>query len=234
MIMLGLTNGSISTNSGYKPLFLAHSIPIITALTLAWSLSPNNDVSMISQIGVATLNLVYFAVQYANASNHFRLFKQSYDIREQQASLNAELKEKNAKFNIFPFLLFNPHVPKIDAISCTKRNGKRWPKNSQLYAETGAIPVSKAMIGAEMKMTTQSGAKYDQNVMAYINFCRNVMPRDNKGLSFIIISKVPPAYLKRCIAQDCISNGDNILVSTPGCRMDFQLRSVSDCRIIDV
>jgi signal transduction histidine kinase/CheY-like chemotaxis protein len=99
MIMLGLTNGSISTNSGYKPLFLAHSIPVITALTLAWSLSPHNDVSMISQIGVATLNLVYFAVQYANASNHFRLFKQSYEIREQQTSLNAELKEKNAKLD---------------------------------------------------------------------------------------------------------------------------------------
>jgi signal transduction histidine kinase/CheY-like chemotaxis protein len=99
MIMLGLTNGSISTNSGYRPLFLAHSIPVITALTLAWALAPHNDVSIISQIGVATLNLVYFAVQYANASNHFRLFKESYEIREQQASLNAELKEKNNKLD---------------------------------------------------------------------------------------------------------------------------------------
>jgi signal transduction histidine kinase len=99
MIMLSLINGSVSTNSGYRPLFLAHSIPVITALTLAWGLAPHSDVSMASQIGVATLNLVYFLVQYANASNYFRLFKQSYQIREQQIVLNKELKEKNAKLD---------------------------------------------------------------------------------------------------------------------------------------
>ncbi|MFT6408129.1 MAG: signal transduction histidine kinase/CheY-like chemotaxis protein [Arenicella sp.] len=99
IFMLGLTNGSISTNSGYKPLFLAHSIPIITALTLAWALVPNSDVSLIIHVGIAALNLAYFAVQYSNASNHFRLFKQSYEIREQQAPLNAELEEKNAKLD---------------------------------------------------------------------------------------------------------------------------------------
>jgi signal transduction histidine kinase/CheY-like chemotaxis protein len=100
IIMLGLTNGSIITNSGYRPLFLAHSIPVIAALTLAWTLVPNNELSLIGQIGISTLNLVYFAVQYSNASNYFRLFKQSYDIRGQQTALNAELKEKNTKLDV--------------------------------------------------------------------------------------------------------------------------------------
>ena len=45
------------------------------------------------------LNIVYYAIQYSNASNHFRLFKQSYEIREQQASLNHALKKKNKELD---------------------------------------------------------------------------------------------------------------------------------------
>jgi len=96
IMLLGLTNGAIATNSGHKTLFVAYSLPVALGLTLAWALTPlAGEGSIIIQFGVTTLNLVYYAIQYSNASNHFRLFKQSYEIREQQASLNEKLKEKN-------------------------------------------------------------------------------------------------------------------------------------------
>ncbi len=96
IMLLGLTNGSISTNSGYRPFFLAYSIPVAIGLTAAWALTPIAGDSFVIQLGVTALNFVYYGIQYSNATNHFRLFKQSYEIREQQASLNEELKEKNA------------------------------------------------------------------------------------------------------------------------------------------
>jgi len=47
------------------------------------------------QAGVLLLNLMYYTVQNTNAVNHFRLFKQSYEIREQQDELNQQLQQKN-------------------------------------------------------------------------------------------------------------------------------------------
>jgi len=99
IVFLGLTNGSISTNSGYKPFFLGYSAPVALGLTLAWALTPVGEGSMLIQFGVTALNLVYYAIQYSNASNHFRLFKESYEIREQQASLNQVLKKKNKELD---------------------------------------------------------------------------------------------------------------------------------------
>ena len=99
IMILGLSNGATTTNSGYRPLFLTYSIPVATALTFAWLLTPIGESSPIIQIGVAILNLMYYAIQNSNASNHFRLFKQSYEIREQQAALNNTLKDKNAELD---------------------------------------------------------------------------------------------------------------------------------------
>jgi len=100
IVLLGLTNGSISTNSGYRPLFLSYSIPVAIGLTLAWCLTPYGEGNVVVQVGVVMLNFVYYAVQNTNAENHFRLFKQSYEIREQQSAFNKELKEKNAALDI--------------------------------------------------------------------------------------------------------------------------------------
>jgi signal transduction histidine kinase len=99
IMMLGLTNGSISTNSGYRPFFLAYSLPITIGLTLAWGLSNFGGANNIVAFSVLTLNLVYFGVMYSNASSHFRLFKESYDIREQQAELNSKLADKNSELD---------------------------------------------------------------------------------------------------------------------------------------
>ena len=95
IMLLGLANGSISTNSGYKPFFLAYTAPVAIGLTMAWGLSDFNGELSIVAYSVLTLNLVYYGVMYSNASSHFRLFKESYEIREQQTELNLELADKN-------------------------------------------------------------------------------------------------------------------------------------------
>lgn len=95
IMMLGLTNGAISTNSGYRPFFLAYALPINIGLMLAWGLSDFGGESNIIAFSVLTLNLVYFGVMFSNARSHFRLFRESYDIREQQAELNSKLADKN-------------------------------------------------------------------------------------------------------------------------------------------
>lgn len=96
MMLLGLINGAISTNSGYKPFFLAYSIPVMVGMTLAWGLSNFSGELSVIAYSVLTLNLLYFGVMYSNANSHFRLFKESYEIREQQTELNSELANKNA------------------------------------------------------------------------------------------------------------------------------------------
>jgi len=100
IVLLGLVNGSITTNSGYRPLFLSYSIPVVSGLTLAWGLTPNGDGNFIVQISVVILNLIYYAIQNTNAKNYYRLFKDSYQIREEQSALNDKLKEKNAALDI--------------------------------------------------------------------------------------------------------------------------------------
>lgn len=95
MILLGLINGSISTNSGYRPLFLAYSLPVIIGLALSWGFSDFSTETEIIAYSVVTLNSLYYAVMCTNAESHFRLFKQSYEIREQHVKLNQILAEKN-------------------------------------------------------------------------------------------------------------------------------------------
>jgi len=99
IVILGLTNGSVSTNSGYRPLFLSYSLPVATSMTIAWLTTPLYDGNMMILLGVSMLNLMYYAVQNTNAKNHFRLFKQSFEIREQQAALNQELHKKNKELD---------------------------------------------------------------------------------------------------------------------------------------
>ncbi len=95
IMLLGLANGSISTNSGYRPFVLAYSLPIVTAVMLAWGFSDFGDESNIVIYSVLLLNSVYYVVMYSNCISHYRLFRESYKIREQQAGLNAELADKN-------------------------------------------------------------------------------------------------------------------------------------------
>ncbi len=96
IVVLGLTNGSVSTNSGYRPLFLIYSLPVASGMTIAWLITPLYDGNIMVQLSVLLLNFTYYAVQNTNAKNHFRLFKESFEIREQQAALNQELQRKNA------------------------------------------------------------------------------------------------------------------------------------------
>jgi len=95
IVLLGLTNGSISTNSGYRVLFLTYSIPVAIGMTFAWVGTHITESNGTVQAGILLLNLMYYAVQNTNAINHFRLFKQSYEIREHQAELNQKLQQKN-------------------------------------------------------------------------------------------------------------------------------------------
>lgn len=95
MILFGLVNGSISTNTGYRPLFLAYSLPIVISMSLAWGLSDFAGDSKLIAYSVVILNMLYFGAMCTNANSHFRLFRESYKIREQQNDLNRTLADKN-------------------------------------------------------------------------------------------------------------------------------------------
>lgn len=95
VILLGLVNGAISTNSGYKPFFLAYSAPVTVGITLAWGGADIAGESLVIAYSVVVLNLFYYVIMYSNAKNHFRFFKDSFETREKQMQLNAELEHKN-------------------------------------------------------------------------------------------------------------------------------------------
>lgn len=99
VLMMGLINGAVSTNSGYRPFFLAYSLPVILGLTFSWA-TPNFETdNQILAYVVAALMTIYYGVMYSNAANHFKLFKESYEIRGQQSKLNAKLEKKNSQLD---------------------------------------------------------------------------------------------------------------------------------------
>ncbi|MDQ1919284.1 ATP-binding response regulator [Massilia pseudoviolaceinigra] len=89
LLLVGLCAGSVATTAGYRPVFLAFLLPVMAPLVAQWALMGHGG-----WIGGATaLILALFgAVLIALASDSFRLFRESFEIRLQQASLNAQLK----------------------------------------------------------------------------------------------------------------------------------------------
>ena len=88
LIFVALCAGSISTTTGYMPVFLAYILPVLVPLTVLWAVIPGaGEVSWVERSTSAWIAMSgVFTV--ALASEAFRLFTESFTARQQQVELD--------------------------------------------------------------------------------------------------------------------------------------------------
>lgn len=92
MLLIGLCAGSVGTTAGYMPVFLAYLIPTLGPLAILWAIRGTASDSLWVESAAAVLIVFLGLVLFALGRDAFRLFKESFDIRLQQAELNAKLR----------------------------------------------------------------------------------------------------------------------------------------------
>jgi signal transduction histidine kinase/CheY-like chemotaxis protein len=92
MIVVGLCAGAVATNVGYMPVLLGYLVPTLPPLALMWVLSPG-----IAEVGwiersTAILIVLFGFILVALGRDAFRLFRESFAMRLEQADLNRKLQ----------------------------------------------------------------------------------------------------------------------------------------------
>lgn len=91
ILLLGLCAGSVATTGGYRPAFAAFVGPTLLPLSAMWAFGSGGRMHWVD-IFTALLVLVYGLVLFALARDAFLLFKNSFEIRQEQADLNRQLR----------------------------------------------------------------------------------------------------------------------------------------------
>ncbi|MES2531116.1 MAG: hybrid sensor histidine kinase/response regulator [Pseudomonadota bacterium] len=91
ILLLGLCAGAVATTAGYRPVFLAYVIPTLGPLSVAWAVGDNNETHRWTGVSTAVLIVIFSGLLIALARDTFRLFKESFDIRQQHVALNLQL-----------------------------------------------------------------------------------------------------------------------------------------------
>jgi signal transduction histidine kinase len=91
MLLIAFSAGSVATTSGYMPLQLAYMTPVLVPLSLLWAISPGVAQKGWIEYSTAGLAAMLFVLLYGLARDAFRLFRESFEIRLQQAALNRQL-----------------------------------------------------------------------------------------------------------------------------------------------
>lgn len=91
MLLVAMCTAGIATSAGYKPVFLAYMLPIMAPLSVLWAFSPGVDAPGWKEASVALLIAMMGAVLITLASDAYKLFRDSFDIRLQQVALNTQL-----------------------------------------------------------------------------------------------------------------------------------------------
>jgi len=91
MLLIAFAAGSVATTSGYMPLQLAYMTPVLVPLSLLWAFSPGVAQKGWIEYSTAGLAAMLFVLLLGLARDAFRLFRESFAIRLQQAELNRQL-----------------------------------------------------------------------------------------------------------------------------------------------
>ena len=92
MVMIGLCAGSIATTAGYMPVLLAYLAPTLAPLSILWAISPGVAQRGWIEIATAGLLALLSLILVALGKDALRLFRESFEIRLQQAQLNRQLE----------------------------------------------------------------------------------------------------------------------------------------------
>jgi len=88
LLFVGLCAGAVATTAGYRPVFLGYMLPVIVPLVFLWC----TDVRHSGNVAVGAIIALFAGVLMTLSSDSFRLFRESFEIRSQQAQLNDRLR----------------------------------------------------------------------------------------------------------------------------------------------
>lgn len=91
MLLIAFCAGSVATTSGYMPLLGAYLVPVLAPLTLLWAASPGVAERGWIEYSTAALAAVLGVILVGLGRDAWRLFRESFEIRLQQAELNRQL-----------------------------------------------------------------------------------------------------------------------------------------------
>lgn len=92
MVVIGMCAGSVATTAGYTPVLLAYLLPMLAPLSVLWAFSPGTTMSGWIQGSTAALVALLGVLLLALGRDAVRLFRDSFEIRLQQAALNRRLE----------------------------------------------------------------------------------------------------------------------------------------------
>ena len=92
MLLVGLGVGAIATTAGYLPVYLAYLIPTVFPLAVLWAASPGVAAPGWIERSTAAVVALFGVIMIALAKDAFRVFRESFEIRTQQAALNRKLE----------------------------------------------------------------------------------------------------------------------------------------------
>lgn len=92
ILLLTLCAGSVATTGGFRPVFVAFVGPTLLALIAMWVIGAPEAAHPWVEYFIAALVLVFGVLMLQLAKDTFRLLKASFDIRQEQAVLNRQLR----------------------------------------------------------------------------------------------------------------------------------------------
>lgn len=91
LLLVGLCTGAVATTVGYRPIFLAFVVPVMAPLVAMWAWTGTNRHAGWIDGLTAVILVIFGALLFALANDSYRLFRESFEIRLQQARLNEQL-----------------------------------------------------------------------------------------------------------------------------------------------
>lgn len=97
LLMLStLCAGTVATTAGYRTVFISYTLPTLLPVCLMW-IANSTGGSHLIVYSVVALTFVYGYVLLTLGDDAFRMFKESFEIRNQQMTLNRKLKNALAE-----------------------------------------------------------------------------------------------------------------------------------------
>jgi len=97
MILVGMCAGAVATNVGYMPVLAGYLVPTIIPLAIMWAVSPGVANPGWIERSTAVLIALCSAILVPLGRDAYRLFRESFEMRMEQAALNERLKAALAR-----------------------------------------------------------------------------------------------------------------------------------------
>ncbi|SFF37459.1 Signal transduction histidine kinase [Fontimonas thermophila] len=89
---VALCAATLPATAGYRPIFLPYAVVTLGPIAPLWALTPGIAASGFDRLVFVVMTAVYFAAMLGHAKGAYRVFTESYAIRQQRLDLNRQLR----------------------------------------------------------------------------------------------------------------------------------------------